>query len=122
MRASHKDKKESILSEQREEMVHKPLKGESKKQLKHMIEEKGTLQFCDDLSEKNVRQGTQEKAYKYSFAYGVISRGRNLTNIFSTGRNGRGASRCGRRERLTSVEEVAQFHGRASWDWRRSGP
>lgn len=46
MAASHKDKRESIPSEQREELEGngpKPLRGESKKQLKHTTEEKGAL-------------------------------------------------------------------------------
>lgn len=42
--------------------------------------------------------------------------------IFSTGKNGRGASRCGRRERLIRLEEVAQIHRRVSWSWRTNGP
>lgn len=89
--------------------VYKPLKDESKKQLKHMIEEKGAPLSCKGLSEKNVKQGIRGKAYNYSFAYGVISRGKNLTSIFNAGKNGRGASRCRRRERLISVEELNSF-------------
>lgn len=59
--------------------------------MKHMIEEKVALQFCEDLSEKNVNRGIQGRAYNYSFAYGVI---------FSAGKNCRGVSRYGRRETL----------------------
>jgi len=45
-----------------------------------------------------VRQGTRGKAYNCGFAYGVLSGGRNSTNVFSLGKNDRGASICGKRE------------------------
>lgn len=97
-----------------------------KVRLKHSwniwLRRKEAHNFVRNYVKKNVRQGTQGKAYNYNFAYRVISRGRNFTNIFSTGKNGRGTSRCGRRGRLISVEEVAQFHRRASQGWRRNGP
>lgn len=51
------------------EKVHKPLKGESKEQVKHMIEEKVALQFWEDLLEKNVNRGIEGRAYNDSFAY-----------------------------------------------------